>query len=331
MKYVLFNIENYINKLRKNKEKSWFDKLILDCSSKIYKLDFKDDDLVFFTSYITRNKFKLCVKFRFYYKNNYCYISVYKDSLKYVITNIYDETKIITKMVIGEKTLIYSNILKDIIKKIKTKIDTSDQINEFNQETIKIKLKKYAKKELILNLKNNYISILFILLSIFLLLLNFNNILNVFLIFFISLFAVIVLSSLFKYLLLLTNIRKDLKEAKIIKIQSNINCLSLASYKYFGGIDMVDEALIFIENDYLKPYCINFFNFIPKEGTKKFKLMLDELESKTYEFIYLKNTKLAIYVDINLLETIYKYKDNVKYSPTYEFLPGLKEVIEIID
>ncbi len=81
----------------------------------------------------------------------------------------------------------------------------------------------------------------------------------------------------------------------------------------------------------MKPYCLNFFNFILKEETKKFKLMLDELQNSTYKFIYLKNTKLAIYVDIKLLETIHKYKDNVKYSPTYSFLPEFKEVIEILD
>ena len=75
----------------------------------------------------------------------------------------------------------------------------------------------------------------------------------------------------------------------------------------------------------------NFFNFIPKEGTRKFKLMLDELANNTYEFIYLKNTKLAIYVDIKFLETIYKYKNNVKYSPTYNFLPEFKEVVELLD
>lgn len=145
MKYVLFNIENYVNKLRKNKEKSWFDKMILDCSSKINKLDF-DDELVFFTSYITRSKFKLCVEFRFYYKNYYCYICIYKNTYKYIITNIYDETKIIKNGVIEGKSLIYINILKDISKKIKYDIDNSEQLNEFNHKSVKTKLKSMLKK-----------------------------------------------------------------------------------------------------------------------------------------------------------------------------------------
>lgn len=148
---------------------------------------------------------------------------------------------------------------------------------------------------------------------------------------FISLFTIIIFISLIKYILLLSKVIKDLKETKVSKIITNVNYLSLASYKYFGGMDMVDEALIFIEGYYLKPTCLNFFNFIPKEGTKKFKLMLDELGNNTYEFIYLKNSKLAIYVDIKFLETIYKYKDNVKYSPTYNFLPEFKEVVELLD
>lgn len=331
MKYVLFNIENYVNKLRKNKEKSWFDKMILDCSSKTNKLDFNDDKLVFFTSYITRNKFKLCVEFRFYYKNYYCYICIYKNAYKYIITNIYDETKIIKNAVIEGKSLIYSNILKDISKKIKYDIDNSEQLNEFNHKSIKTKLKKYAKKELILHFKNNYISLIFLILSLIFLTLNFNYILNIVMIIFISLFTIIIFISLIKYILLLSKVIKDLKETKVSKIITNVNYLSLASYKYFGGMDMVDEALIFIEGYYLKPTCLNFFNFIPKEGTKKFKLMLDELGNNTYEFIYLKNSKLAIYVDIKFLETIYKYKDNVKYSPTYNFLPEFKEVVELLD
>lgn len=331
MKYVLFNIDNYLNKLRKNKEKSWFDKMILDCSSKINKLDFNDDELVFFTGYITRNRFKLCVEFRFYYKNYYCYISIYKNAYKYIITNIYDETRIIKNGVIEGKSLIYSNILKDISKKIKYDIDNSHQLNEFNHKSIKTKLVKYARKELFSHLKNNYISLIFLTLSIIFLTLNFNYVLNIVMIIFISLFTLIILISLTKYILLLSEIIKDFKETKINKIITIINYLSLASYKYFGGTDMVDKALIFIEGDYLKPDCLNFFNFISKEGTRKFKLMLDDLENNTYEFIYLKNTKLAIYVDIKFLETIYKYKDNVKYSPTYNFLPEFKEVVELLD
>ncbi len=247
MKYILFNIENYLNKLRKNKEKSWFNKMILDCSSKINKLDFNDDSLVFFTSYITINKFKLCVEFRFYYKNYYCYIATYKNSFKYVITNIYDEAKIIKNGVIEGKSLIYSNILNDIIKKIKHDIDTSEQLNEFDQKPIKIKLKQYAKRELILNVKSNYISMIFLILSLVFFLLNFNHILNIVLIILISLFTIIMSISLLKYILLLSKIIKDLKEMQVDKIQTKVNHLSLASYKYFGDTAMVDKVLIYIE------------------------------------------------------------------------------------
>ena len=281
--------------------------------------------------YILHAYFKLCVEFRFYYKSYYCYICIYKNAYKYKITNVYDETKIIKNGVIEEKLLIYSNILKDISKKIKYDIDNSEQLNEFNQKSIKIKLKQYAKAEMILNLKNNYISFIFLILSLFFLTLNFNYILNIVMIIFIILFSIIIFISLTKYILLLRKIIKDLKEVKINKIITNVNYLSLASYKYFGGMDMIDKVLIFIEDYYLKPACLNFFNFIPKEGTKKFKLMLDELANNTYEFIYLKNTKLAIYVDIKFLETIYKYKANVKYSPPYNFLPEFKEVVELLD
>lgn len=331
MKYVLFNIENYLSKLRKKPEKSWFDELVFECCSKVNKLDFKDEKLNFFTSYVTRNGFKLFVEFRFYYKNYYCYLCVFHNGYKYIINNIYDERNITKKGCIENDSLSYDRILKNIIQEIKNNIDNSDNIDEFNQDSIKIKLKEYARRELILNSKNNYISVIFLIICGILYSCKFNYIFNMILIIFISLFTLIIVVSLFKYTLLLSKIIKDLKELKIYKIKTKVNYLSLASYKYFGDTAMVDNAFIYIEGNYLKAYCPKFFNFIPKEEDDKFKLMLDELENNTYEFIYLRHTKLAIYIDIKFLETIYKYKENVKYSPTYDFLPGFKEFIEYIN
>ncbi len=334
MKYILYDFAKYLRKLNKKENLSWFNKLILDCGLETYHIKSEENDLRFFTSYLTRNSFKNCVEFRFYYKKFYCYLCVFENKYTYIIkTPInYSDKKIKVKNKIENYNLgDYNSLLNTLIGNIKNSIDEFISKNEYKSleiKHVKSKLTKYLKREIFLYLKNNYLSIIFLLLSIFILACDFNDNLNIFMKILCIIFIGILFVSLFRPIKIIINVIRDLITYSVVEIEDGVKYLGYKSLKYLGYIEMVDEVKMILNNSnfYLIPYCVNFFNFLPEDNSKQYEEMNHNLKEVKFKFVYLKYTKLIVDLDINLLIILYKYKSNKRYSPKCISLSGLKYI-----